>query len=117
LVGVDAEHMFEMSAVRDKEPVEALAADGADEALGDRVRFRCSHRRLDDADAFADEDGVEVAGELAVASRIRNLNRSVCSCRVQANWRACCVAQAPVGLAVQPERWTRRLPSSMKKRT
>ena len=36
---------------------------------------------------------------------------------VQANWRACWVTQAPVGLAVQPARWTRRLPSSMKKST
>jgi hypothetical protein len=85
VVGVDVEHMFEMSAVRDEEPVEALAAYGADEALGDRVRFRCSHRRLDDADAFAGEDGVEVRVNLLSRSRIRNLNRSVCSCSVQAN--------------------------------
>jgi hypothetical protein len=34
---------------------------------GDRVRLRRPHWRLDDLDAFAGEDGVEVAGELAVA--------------------------------------------------
>jgi hypothetical protein len=38
-----------------------------DEAFGERVRFRRSHRCFDDLDAFAGEDGVEVAGELAVA--------------------------------------------------
>src|SRR5437588_10635332 len=35
--------------------------------LSDRVRLRRSHRRLDYPDAFACNDGVEVAGELAVA--------------------------------------------------
>src|SRR6266571_6591850 len=50
----------------DQEPVEALGAGGADEALGERVRLRRSHRRLDDLDSFAGEDGVEVAAELAV---------------------------------------------------
>jgi len=50
--------------VHDKQPVETLA-DGADEALGHRVRLRCAHRRLDDLDALAREDGVEVARELA----------------------------------------------------
>ena len=67
VVDEDTEHAFEVAAVHDQEPVQALGAGGADEALGERVRFRCSHGSLDDLDAFADEDGVEVAGELAVA--------------------------------------------------
>src|SRR5262245_11265008 len=67
VVGVDVEHVFKVAATRDQEPVEALSANGADETLGDCVRFRRSYWRLDDADAFAGEDGVEVAGEFAVA--------------------------------------------------
>jgi hypothetical protein len=67
VVGVDAEHALEVAAVHDQEPVETLSADGADEALGDCVRSWGSHRRLDDADGFAGENSVEVAGELAVA--------------------------------------------------
>jgi hypothetical protein len=39
VVDEDAEHALEVPAVEDEEPVEALRADGADEALGDRIRF------------------------------------------------------------------------------
>ena len=48
-----------MRLVDDQEAVEQFAADGADEAFGDRVRSRCAHRRLDDLD----DDG---GGELVV---------------------------------------------------
>jgi hypothetical protein len=67
VVDEDAEHALEVSLVDDEQPVETLRACGADEALGDRVRLRCSDRRADDLDPFASEDGVEVTGELAVA--------------------------------------------------
>ena len=117
VVDVDPEHMLEVAPVHDQQPVQALGADGADEALGDRVRLRRSHRRLDDLDAFACEDSVEVAGELAVAVADQEAKRRGRSFSVQANWRACWVTQAPVGFAVQPAMWTRRLPSSMKKST
>ena len=40
VVGEDAEDALEMAPVRDQQPVEALGAGGADEALGDRVRLR-----------------------------------------------------------------------------
>jgi hypothetical protein len=63
----DAEHPFEMAAVEDQQPVETLRSDGADEALGNRVRFRRWHRRADHLDPFASEDDVEVTRELAVA--------------------------------------------------
>ena len=39
VVDEDAEHALEVPAVEDEEPVEALRADGADEALCDRIRF------------------------------------------------------------------------------
>ena len=47
--------------------VEEFAADGADEAFGDRVGPRCPHRCLDDPDVDGGEDGVERGGELGVA--------------------------------------------------
>ena len=62
----NAEDALEMALVDDQEPVEAFGAGGADEALGERVCLWRSHWRLDDLDSFAGEDGVEVAGELAV---------------------------------------------------
>jgi hypothetical protein len=93
-----------MTTIHDQEPVEALGADGPDEALSDRVCPRRSYRCLDDLDAFAVEDGVEVARELAVAVADQEANDDGCSRSVQVNWRACCVTQAPVGLAVQPTR-------------
>jgi len=60
-----------VSSVEDQESVEEFAADRRDEALGDRVRSRCPHRRLDDLDVDGGEDGGEDGGqgggELAVA--------------------------------------------------
>jgi hypothetical protein len=66
MLGEGVEYPFEMAAVEDQEPVETLRSDGADEALGNRVRLRRSHRRADDLDPFASEDDVEVTRELAV---------------------------------------------------
>jgi hypothetical protein len=63
----DAKHPLEMAVVEDKEPVETLSSDGADETLGNRVGFRCTHRRADDLDPLASEHDVEVTRELAVA--------------------------------------------------
>jgi hypothetical protein len=67
VIDEDVEHVLEVMAVEDQEPVEAFSAGGADEALGDRVRLRRAHRGADDLDALACKDGVEVARELAVA--------------------------------------------------
>ena len=117
VAGEDAEHALKVTLVHDQEPVETLGADGADETLGGCVRRRRSHRRLDELDAFADEDGVESRVNLLSRSRIRKRNDPDRFWSVQANWRACWVTHGPVGFAVQPARWTRRLPSSMKKST
>jgi hypothetical protein len=40
--GVGAEHLLEVAAVDDQDPVEALAAEGADPTLGVRIRIRSS---------------------------------------------------------------------------
>ncbi len=62
--GVEAEHVLEVAAVDDQDPVEALAAEGADPTLGVRVRIRSSDGRPDDPHALAAEDLVEGAAEL-----------------------------------------------------
>jgi hypothetical protein len=67
VLDVDPQDPFEMSAADDKEPVETLIADGADESLSVGVRLRRSHRRVDARDSFATEQLVEGGGELAVA--------------------------------------------------
>ena len=67
MIDEDAENMLQVAAVQDQKPVEALAADGADEALGERVRLRRAHRRLHDLNVFAREDRIEAARELGIA--------------------------------------------------
>ncbi len=67
VVDVDAEHMLELPPTGDQDPVEAVAPGGAYPALGERVRLRCPERCADDLDAFAPEDLIESAAELAVA--------------------------------------------------
>ena len=54
MVGEDSEHAFEVAPVQYQRP----------------------HRRLDDLDTFAREDGVEVAGEFAVAVADQEAKRS-----------------------------------------
>jgi hypothetical protein len=53
VVDIDAQDALELLAAGDQEPVEAVAADGADPALGDRVRLRRPKRRAHDLNAFA----------------------------------------------------------------
>jgi hypothetical protein len=67
VVGEDPEHLLEVSSAEDQTPVEALGAGGANEALGDGVRLRRSHRRANDLEPFAAEHVVEAARELAVS--------------------------------------------------
>ncbi len=50
----------------DQEMIEAFTAEGADPALGDRVRPWCSNRGADGADVGAGEHGVEGGGEVGV---------------------------------------------------
>lgn len=89
VVDEDGEHALEVAPVHDQEPVETLGPGRADEALGDRVRPRRPHRRLDDLDAFAGKDGVEVSRELAVAVADQEAKRPGRSRSAQVNCRAC----------------------------
>ena len=61
-----AQYGGEVARSGDQKVVEALAAQGADEAFRDRVRSRRSDWGADDADVGAGEHGVEGGGELAV---------------------------------------------------
>ena len=67
VAAVDAEHVLEVAAAEDEDPVEAVGADRAHPALGVGVRVRRLHRRPDHLDAFGAEDLVEGVAELRVA--------------------------------------------------
>ncbi len=64
LLDVLPQHRLEVARSGHQEVVEAFAAQGANPALGDRVRARCSRRG---ADVGAGEDRVDGGGEPAVA--------------------------------------------------
>ncbi|HVD89434.1 MAG TPA: hypothetical protein VNB91_11120 [Jatrophihabitantaceae bacterium] len=67
MIDVDTEHLLELSPADDQDPVEAVAPDRADPALGERVRLRGPERCADDLDALASEDLIEDLAELTVA--------------------------------------------------
>jgi len=67
VIDVDVQEALKLPAAADQEPIEAVAADGADPALGECVRLRCPKRCADDLDAVASEGLVEDTAELAVA--------------------------------------------------
>jgi hypothetical protein len=65
--GVEAEYVLEVAAVDDQDPVEALAAEGADPAFGVGVRVRRSDRRPDHLESGRAEHLVEGTAELPIA--------------------------------------------------
>ncbi len=93
-----------MFAACDQEPVETVAADGPDPALGERVGVWRTKRRADDLDALAFEDVVEGAAELAVAVADQEPDRLGPIQEREGKLPACWVVQRPSGLAVQPAR-------------
>src|SRR5450759_4963702 len=64
---VDAEDVVEVASVQDQNPVEAVATERSDPALGVGVSVRGPDGGGDDPDALAAKDGIEVEGELTVA--------------------------------------------------
>jgi hypothetical protein len=64
---VDREDAFEVPSVDDQDPVEALAADGADRPFDEGVRARCAYGCADRPDGVGSEHLVEPGCELAVA--------------------------------------------------
>jgi hypothetical protein len=66
VIDVDVQDTLKLLAAADQEPIEAVAADSADPAFGERVCLRCAKRGADDLDAFASEDLVKGAAEFTV---------------------------------------------------
>jgi hypothetical protein len=67
MVDVIVQNGSEMALAGDQHPVEAFAAEGANPALRDGVRPRCSNRGADDANVSGGEDRVERGGERGIA--------------------------------------------------
>src|SRR5262249_37093344 len=57
---------FQMSAVQDQKPIQALCSGGSDEPLCDSIRLWHLNQRPHDSNALRLEDGIEAAAELAV---------------------------------------------------
>ncbi len=67
VAAVDAEHLLEMAAAEDEDPVEAVGANRTHPTLGEGVGVRGLNWRADDLDALRPEDLVEGVAELRVA--------------------------------------------------
>jgi hypothetical protein len=72
MAAVDAEHVFEVAAAEDEDPVEAIGADCADPAFGVGVRVRRRDRCPDYLDALGAEDLVERGLNFVSRSWMRN---------------------------------------------
>jgi hypothetical protein len=66
VAAVDAEHVLEMTAADDEDPVEAVGADCAHPTLGEGVRVRGLNWQADDLDGLGAEDLIEGVAELRV---------------------------------------------------
>ncbi len=72
---IDRKDSFQVPTVDDQEPIETLAADGADPPFGERVRARRAYGCADRPDAVGAEDLVKRRRELAVAVTDQKPNR------------------------------------------
>ncbi len=114
---IDIKHVLELAAAEDEQPVEALATDAADPALGVGVRVRRLDGCADHRDPFSLEDVIEAAAELGVAIVDEEAERLPVSSSVISRLRACWATQALFGFAVQATNSIRRRSSEMKKST
>ena len=110
-----AEYISGVSLVDDQDAVEQFAADGSDEALGDRVRPRRLRWRLDDPDIDRGEHGIEGGGELGVAVADEEPEAPIGFVEVHEQVAGLLGDHSPVGWAVTPRTWTRRVACSMTK--
>ena len=117
VLDVDAQDVKKLPPPGDQEVVQALPAHSANPALSDGIGVRSLDRRADDLSAEPVPEVVEGSGELAVAVEDQEPDGGGLLIMVAVRLRACWATQAPVGLAVTPARWTRRLWSWMKNST
>jgi hypothetical protein len=113
---VDAEHVLEVTAAEDENPVEAVGADSAHPALGVGVRVRGLDRRPDHVEALGAEDLVEGVAELAVAIVDQEPKRLLVA-ELHNEVARLLGDQAPSGRAVQATNSSRRVASAMKNST
>src|ERR1019366_5492749 len=107
----------QMSLAEDQHAVQEFAAQGADEALADRVHPRRPDGGAHDPGAGGLEDGVERVGEVRSAVAEQELDVREPLAEAEGEVAGCCTVHSPVGLAVTPPRCIRRLPCSMNTRT
>src|SRR5206468_713975 len=67
VLDISVEHIAEVAAADDENPVGAFAADGGDPPLGDRVHPRCLRRGEHHVDVDRGEHRIECGGELGVS--------------------------------------------------
>jgi hypothetical protein len=117
VLDIDPQDVLEVASADDQEPVQALAADGADPALRVRVRPRRPQRCSGYLGASELNTSSKLRENFASRSRSRKCGRPPRSPSINSTLRVCWVAQWPSGWAVTPARWTRRVRSSMKNST
>ena len=102
--GVLGQNLLEMAPTEDEEPIEALSADGPDEALrnafarGDRIGV------LMVLTPSVRKTSSKPEVNLVSRSRMRNLTDRERSVRSWLRLRACWMTHSPAGLVVTPDR-------------
>jgi len=93
----------QMALPEDQHAVQELPAQGADEALADRVHPRRLDGRAHDPGAGGLEDGVEGAGDVRSAVADEEFDFLEPLAEVMPGLRACCTVRSPAGFAVTPD--------------
>ena len=113
-----SQHGSGVAFVVNEHPVGALRANAAHEPFGVTVRPRRPRRCSHHVDAFGGEHRVERREVLGVPVPDQETGRlATRSLRSITRFRATCVVHAPVGCAVTPRMWTRRVRTSITKNT
>src|SRR6266508_2641956 len=115
VAAVDAEHVLEMAAAEDEDPVDAVGANRTHPTLGEGVRVRGLDRRANRLDASARKTSSKAW--LNFVSRSWMRNRKGCSSpSCMTRLRACWVTHCPSGFEQQAMYSIRRVASEMKTR-
>jgi hypothetical protein len=100
-----------MSLAEDRPAVQDLVAQGADEALADRVHARSLHGGAQDPGPVAWKAASNEYVKSAVADQELDVPGPLV--RARARLRACCIVHSPLGCAVTPRTWTCRVDASI----
>jgi hypothetical protein len=119
MLDVDPKYLLQMPAPDEQQPIQARGADGPHPALRVHVCSWRPHWREEHLAALRAEHVIEPTGELRIPIMEQEAHPSplVAQHQHQQQLRACWVTQSPLGLAVTPAKWTRRVSSSMKNST